>query len=729
MPSRWFKHALGIVQIALILWIANPDAAHGLSVTGYTSAANDRFSSGYVSTPVSTLVSNTDSSFVGLGYDWSGVGWNYSNIIQSFGMISPRHYLVAAHWGGASLIQFYGADGTLYLATQQSVVNTGCGPATSDTSGNVATPDVSLGTLTAPVPASAQVAYYPLLDLVSSTSTANYSNYVNKSYFMYGFTGKVAINTTTSIGYSNTGYNIASSATGSATAGFQVGDSGSPAFIAWTDPNSNKHLTMLGHNWAMSTITNYHALTPANDVATKLNTMMAAQGYALRWVADAATTWNGNTSALLNVRNNWSPRQVPSDAYLAFSGNSATNRTLSLGADQTQRGITFLSATAGKSFTFQSGNTLTLGRGGIINYDANNTQSFACNITLSDAQWWESGTGGLIVSGTINNSGHQLVVDGPGSTQLSSLISGTGGLAKEGTGILTLSGSSSFSGPLFVHNGTLNLTGTAAGTGAATIESTGTLQGTGQLATSSSNSIAINGVLSPGDATTSGTLTVVPTSGTLALGSTATLVFNAGTSSDLVALSSGTVTLGGTLQIGQNTGFSYANTYTIFSGLGATPTGSFSAVTGLAAGFTPAFNTTNGNYTVSFLPTTYAAWQQAHFTAAEIASGLADDTADPDNDGIQNLTEYALGLDPRASSSIAASVVTTSGTYLTLTVTKNPNATDLTYTVEVTSDLTDASSWTSTGITVTETATTLVAQDQTAVADAPRRFMRLRVTR
>ena len=43
---------------------------------------------------------------------------------------------------------------------------------------------------------------------------------------------------------------------------------------------------------------------------------------------------------------------------------------------------------------------------------------------------------------------------------------------------------------------------------------------------------------------------------------------------------------------------------------------------------------------------TFSGWQKVHFTAGEISAGLADALADPDDDNLSNLMEFALGMDP-----------------------------------------------------------------------------------
>ena len=100
-------------MLALLLWAAASGRVFALDVTGYSATANDRFTSGFPTNPVP----NTSGSFVGAAYDWSGVGWSAADATKGFGFITPQHYLVARHYGGASTITLRGADGTLRTGT------------------------------------------------------------------------------------------------------------------------------------------------------------------------------------------------------------------------------------------------------------------------------------------------------------------------------------------------------------------------------------------------------------------------------------------------------------------------------------------------------------------------------------------------------------------------------------------------------------------------------------
>jgi hypothetical protein len=92
--------------------------------------------------------------------------------------------------------------------------------------------------------------------------------------------------------------------------------------------------------------------------------------------------------------------------------------------------------------------------------------------------------------------------------------------------------------------------------------------------------------------------------------------------------------------------------------------------------------------------------------------------------------EYALNthpLTPGPSPVVSDLVWVVSDEYLRLSVPKNPDATNLTYIIEV-SDQLAADSWSSLDTTVEEdTASRLTVRDNVSVSTAPRRFIRLRV--
>jgi hypothetical protein len=124
-------------------------------------------------------------------------------------------------------------------------------------------------------------------------------------------------------------------------------------------------------------------------------------------------------------------------------------------------------------------------------------------------------------------------------------------------------------------------------------------------------------------------------------------------------------------------------------------------------------------------------WRQSHF-GSNPAPGIAGNLDNPDGDLYNNLLEYILGLDPLVpdAGGIVADLETIGAdTFLRLTVTKNPAATDVNLAVEVTGDLTLPGSWTTSGTTIEEnTSTLLQVRDNTPVSTASQRSIRLKVT-
>jgi hypothetical protein len=125
-----------------------------------------------------------------------------------------------------------------------------------------------------------------------------------------------------------------------------------------------------------------------------------------------------------------------------------------------------------------------------------------------------------------------------------------------------------------------------------------------------------------------------------------------------------------------------------------------------------------------------ATWRLSKFGTDANNEAIRGDAADPDRDGLPNLLEYAFGLEPLIASPDGAPLVDATGTFLTLTAQKNPAATDVSFSVQVNADLANAAGWSASGTTILQdTPTLLEVRDNIPIGSAPRRFIRLQVTR
>jgi hypothetical protein len=108
-------------------------------------------------------------------------------------------------------------------------------------------------------------------------------------------------------------------------------------------------------------------------------------------------------------------------------------------------------------------------------------------------------------------------------------------------------------------------------------------------------------------------------------------------------------------------------------------------------------------------------------------SGAAADTAVATSDRMPNLLKYALGLNPLVATNNPVACDVCTG-YLRLTSPKNPDATDVSFQVEVTDNLT-TTAWTTNGTTVDVNSPTLLeVHANTPVASSTEAFIRLRVS-
>ena len=84
----------------------------------------------------------------------------------------------------------------------------------------------------------------------------------------------------------------------------------------------------------------------------------------------------------------------------------------------------------------------------------------------------------------------------------------------------------------------------------------------------------------------------------------------------------------------------------------------------------------------------YADWQSNQFTAEQTGdAAISGLLADPDNDGWVNLQEYAFSGNPLGAETHGPEVVTDDGAPQ-LAITRPSRASDLTYTIEQSADLT-----------------------------------------
>ncbi|MCW1925047.1 autotransporter-associated beta strand repeat-containing protein [Luteolibacter arcticus] len=382
------------------------------------------------------------------------------------------------------------------------------------------------------------------------------------------------------------------------------------------------------------------------------------------------------------------------------------------------------------------------------------------NLTVASGGTWSVVWGGETI-GALNGAGNVslncqsalgntgITLGTTGSNGLfTGAISGGFGLVKLGNGTQVLGGANSYTGATAINGGTLLINGSLANT-PTTIAAAGTLGGSGSIA----GTVANSGTLSPGNSTI-GNFTVTNTL-TLAGGShivweIADWTGTAGTGWDKITANSLnlTATSGNpvTIHLDETTLAHFTETSQTFTLVQTT-----SGITGFSANKfvidESALPTPQGTWAIqqsgNNLVLAYTLnpnpvggldandndinddWETANFGNANAGANLPGD--DADKDGLTNLMEYALGTNPLAhNAGPAVDFETIASTkHLRITVNKNPQATNLSYSVETCGALND---WSASGTVIeTDTATQLIVRDTFNTTTSSRRFIRLKV--
>lgn len=486
------QHAMWSAAIAIAAagWAILLPPAMALDITGYSATVNDRFTAGFPTAPVL----NTDGSFVGLPYDWSGVGWSTTiyaaSSYKGFAMLSPVHFLTAQHYEHPALltagVRIRTNAGTVVSQTNSGPVdNLGYGLEVTNLS--ITAKDLAIGTLTAPIAAPSAFARYAILDLYTDSTSTAYSVYDGLPVLAYGHgastddSPRVAATTVDSAFFANadpTQTVIRTLRAGAGSVQLVEGDSGSPLLHGWTNPDGGDELTVLGLNTAIDSTYNYMSFLAVPGAMANANAVLNADGFALRVTGNPLATWKGSVSG--DIGNGANYLGTPFlDVYFTFDADVAVTRNINVNLDILPRGLFFLSTASGSDgFTFSGATPLTIGRGGIVNYD-NSRQMFTAPIALGASQYWDVGPGG-VTAGDIDTAGFLLEVAGSGTAIISGDISGTGGAALSGTR-LELDGTSSYTGATWVHSGTLVVNGSIATSSGVTVAAGGALAGSGSV--------------------------------------------------------------------------------------------------------------------------------------------------------------------------------------------------------------------------------------------------------
>ncbi len=288
-----------------------------------------------------------------------------------------------------------------------------------------------------------------------------------------------------------------------------------------------------------------------------------------------------------------------------------------------------------------------------------------------------------------------------------------GGLTKTGIGSLTLSGSSTYNGPTTVSAGKLVVTGSLGASSQVSLGSETTLAGSGTVAgpvtTTGSTSTIAPGIAGIGTLNTG----AVSLTGSLAIELDATTSDQLNITGDLTATGA-TVTF---TPLAPPAAAKY-----VIARYTGNLTGTL-ATTTLPAGYNLVHDTTAKEIQLVQIPAGFGSFMDG-FPGLSTADKLPD--ADPDQDGISNLLEYALdGMDPTAAN---ASPGTLAGNIVTFTKRAAAVANgDITYSIIESSTLAAApATWAEVSAYLVNNSATISCL---LPAGQPREFVRLKVSR
>jgi autotransporter-associated beta strand protein len=405
---------------------------------------------------------------------------------------------------------------------------------------------------------------------------------------------------------------------------------------------------------------------------------------------------------------------------LTLLGGVTTAEKITLGYDAT--------VNAGSATIALNGGALYLGSVGLVK---NGVAPFAANINLTSGTLGAKNDWASVLPMTLPaaNSVAIKAADAAGNARtitLNGVLGGAGGFAKTGAGALVLGATNTFTGDVDVNGGILNVSGSLAAGGTLDVNAGGILAGAGTI----NKAVALNvgGRISPG---TTGSATLNAAS--LTWNGGGQLAFDLGASSDKLALTGAlskgaagvyefvfsepaTLPVGSSYTLATFGSTNFAAEDFAYSGL--TGAGEFS-ITGGSLSFTV---TSDGSGRAAF---------NAWMAPFGLPAGQNGPAHDPDGDGLSNLLESILALNPTSAEvdEIVVTKVSVGGVvYPALQFTRRQDRGDVVVDVRasLTLDATNTLGTTEVSATPVGDGTDLVVvRSNTPLSVEPRQFLRL----
>jgi autotransporter-associated beta strand protein len=202
--------------------------------------------------------------------------------------------------------------------------------------------------------------------------------------------------------------------------------------------------------------------------------------------------WSGGSGGSGNwtTAQNWSSGTPNAGDELIFPSGASrlTSNTNDFATNTIFKSITF----GGGGYVLR-GNPLSLNQGiAATNASGTNTLNLAVQINSNQTFRCSAAAAGLLIAGNVALGSSTLTNDVTGTMWLGGLVSGTGGLIKQGNGTLTLSSTNTYTSQTTVSGGQLIVNGSQSAS-AVVVNSSGTLAGTGVV-----GNLSGPGTISPG---------------------------------------------------------------------------------------------------------------------------------------------------------------------------------------------------------------------------------------